>query len=83
MKRRREENLDSKMGGVLVGGLLVLIAIILGVMQHFGNYNMYGDQSNKWYFYGLLGVLALIGIILAAWGYMKKAPTPTSEKPAQ
>ena len=60
---------------MLYGGiLLVIIALILGVVQHFGGptYNMYGDESNKWYFYGLVGVIGVIGIVLAIWAYMKK-----------
>jgi Na+/melibiose symporter-like transporter len=60
---------------MLYGGiLLVIIALILGVVQHFGGptYNMYGDESNKWYFYGLVGVIGVLGIVLAIWTYMKK-----------
>jgi hypothetical protein len=30
----------------------------------------YGS-GNGWYFYGLAGVIGLIGIILAAWSLMK------------
>jgi hypothetical protein len=60
------------MMGELLGGVLVLIAIILVVVQHFGVYSFYGDASNKWYFYGLVGVVGLIGIIVAAWSYHKK-----------
>ena len=60
---------------MLYGGiLLVIIALILGVVQHFGGptYNMYGDESNKWYFYCLVGVIGVLGIVLAIWTYMKK-----------
>jgi predicted tellurium resistance membrane protein TerC len=59
------------------GVLLIIIALILGVVQHF-SFNIYGDASNKWYFYGAVGILGLIGIIVAAWGLMKKevAATP-------
>jgi len=60
------------MTGLLLGGLLVLIAIILGAVQHFEVYNFYGDASNKWYFYGLVGVIGVIGIVIAAWYYIKK-----------
>lgn len=67
--------------GLLFGGLLVLIAIILFLVQHFGVYNIYGDPSNKWYFYGLVGVIGLLGVIIAAWFYMKKPPAQTA--PAQ
>jgi Na+/melibiose symporter-like transporter len=63
--------LNSKMMWMVIGALLIIIAIILGVVQHFQVYNIYGDDSNKWYFYGLVGVIGLIGIILAAWSFMK------------
>lgn len=74
---RREKTLDGKMAGKALGILLVIIAIILALVQHFGGYNLYGDISNKWYFYGLLMVIGIIGIILAAWGYMKPSPKAT------
>ena len=54
-----------------LGAVLIIIAIILAVVQHFGP-NLYGSQDNKWYFWGLVGIIGLIGIILAAWSYMKK-----------
>jgi len=59
--------------GQLLGGVLILIAIILVVLQHFEIYNFYGDPSNKWYFYGLAGVIGLIGIVVAAWYYGKSS----------
>jgi hypothetical protein len=67
----------SKMTYLMLGGLLILIALILLVVQHFGMYNFYGDPSNKWYFYGLDGLIGLIGIILAALPYIRKQPAPT------
>jgi hypothetical protein len=67
---------------VAVGIVLIIIALIVGAMQHFGAYNFYGSDSNKWYFYALVGIIGLVGIILAAWGAMKKeTPTPTTSKP--
>jgi surface polysaccharide O-acyltransferase-like enzyme len=59
------------MAGKALGILLIIIAIVLGAVQHFGVANIYGDASNKWYFYGLVIIIAIIGIILVAWGFMK------------
>ena len=65
----------------ILGIVLIITALILGVMQHFGMYNFYGTEGYKWYFYGALGIIGLIGIILAAWSAMKKeTPTPTDAK---
>mgnify|MGYP001600229153 CR=1 FL=1 len=65
--------------GILAAGIiLITIAIILGAVQHFGVVNIYGSgDTYKWLFYGLIAVIALIGIILAAWSYMRK-PAPTT-----
>jgi len=60
------------MVGQLLGGLLIIIAIILAVVQHFNLYNLYGDASNKWYFWGLTIIIGIIGIVLIAYYYMKK-----------
>jgi hypothetical protein len=60
------------------GILLIVIAIMLFVVQHFyfgpNNQSLYGDDENKWYFYGLIGIIGLIGLTLAAWSYMRKMP---------
>lgn len=61
------------------GVIFILIAIILGVTQHY-IYNIYGSSDNKWYFYALVAIIGVIGIILAAWAYMKNEVKP--EKPA-
>ena len=57
-----------------LGIVLVIIALVLGAVQHFNalGYSIYGGDENKWYFYGLVAVIGLIGIILAAWSYMRK-----------
>jgi hypothetical protein len=76
-------DLNSKI--VLYGGiLLILIAIILGGLQHFGSYSFYGSNSDyKWPFYGMVACIGLIGIILAALPLMKKpAETKKSTEPA-
>jgi phosphatidylserine synthase len=62
-----------------LGILLIIIAIILAAVQHLGGYNFYGADRNKWYFYGLVIVIGIIGIILIAWGYMKSS---SPKKPA-
>ncbi len=75
------------MAGKALGILLIIIAIILAVVQHFVT-NLYGDASNKWYFYGALVIIGIIGIILVGWGFMKpgakvaKAPKETTAAPA-
>jgi len=56
---------------LFLGVVLVIIAIILGAVQHFGT-NLYGSADNKWYFWGMVGIVGLIGIVLAAWSFMKK-----------
>jgi hypothetical protein len=59
---------------MILGIILIIIAIILGAIQHFNvlGYSIYGDVANKWYFYGLIGIIGIIGIILVAWSYLKK-----------
>jgi hypothetical protein len=71
------------MGITATGIVLIIIALILGAVQHFGMYNIYGDESNKWYFYGIIAVIGVIGILLAAWGAMKKEKLPMVTSPKQ
>jgi Kef-type K+ transport system membrane component KefB len=76
---RRVERLKKAIAAL--GGVFIIIALIMGIMQHFGVYSFYGDESNKWYFYGGIGVIGLIGIILAVWATMKqetKKETPAT-----
>jgi amino acid transporter len=70
MKRRRKNTLNKTI--MTLGIALIIIALILGAIQHFNMYNFYGDAANKWYFYGIVGVIGIIGIIAAIWAYMKK-----------
>ncbi len=78
----------SKSAGEGLGGLLIIIAIILGAIRYSGSYDFglsYGGGYG-WYFYGLVGLLGLIGIIVAVWAYMKKEIMKKEiapEKPAQ
>jgi len=67
---------------MLYGGiLLIIIALILGVVQHFNVYNIYGASDNKWYFYGVVAIIGIIGIIMAAMSVLKKeTPPPTQSK---
>jgi hypothetical protein len=61
-------------GILALGIVLIIIAIILGAVRYSQAYDFgiaYGS-GNGWYFYGLAGIIGLIGIILAAWSYMKK-----------
>jgi hypothetical protein len=58
------------------GAVLIIIALILGAVRYSGAYDFgvsYGSGSG-WYFYGMAGIIGLIGIILAAWSYTKKKP---------
>ncbi len=64
--------MNNKMLGQLFGGILVLIAILLAVVQHFNVYNLYGDVGYKWSFYGLVGVIGIVGVVIASWSYIKK-----------
>jgi len=59
---------------MIVGAILIIVALILGAIQHFmiGGINFYGDPANKWYFYSIVALIGIIGIIAAAWSYIKK-----------
>jgi hypothetical protein len=77
--------LNSKTIGLGLGALLIIIALILGAVRYSGAYDFgvaYGSGMG-WYFYGLAGVIGLVGIIIAAWALMKKEKpkTTTQETP--
>jgi hypothetical protein len=63
---------------MVLGVVLIIIALVAGGVQIlriyniYGNGNLYGDASNRWYFYGGVGLIGLIGIILVAWTLLKK-----------
>lgn len=66
--------MNSKTIGLGLGALLIIIALILGAVRYSG-YSDFGfayGSGNGWYFYGLAGVIGLVGIIIAAWALMKK-----------
>jgi hypothetical protein len=60
------------MTGLILGAVLIIIAIILAITQHYNIYNFYGDVANKWYFWGGIIIIGIIGLIIAAWSYIKK-----------
>lgn len=72
--------MNTKMTVSVLGAMLIVIALILSGVQDLHIYNIYGASSNKWYFYGAVGIILLLGIILAAWGLLKKE-TPKQTKP--
>ncbi len=57
---------------VAFGVLLIAVSLIVASVQDLHIYNIYGDVSNKWYFYSVVGAILIIGIMLAAWALMKK-----------
>jgi hypothetical protein len=67
---------------LILGVVLIVVALILGGVQIFYvyNINIYGASANKWYFYGAVAIIGIIGIILAVLGVMKKG-TPKQTTP--
>jgi bacteriorhodopsin len=64
-----------------LGAIIFIIAVILFGVQYGAHvFNIYDSDTTKWGYYGGVGVLGLIGLIIAAWAYMKKPAT--AEKPA-
>jgi hypothetical protein len=83
-EKRKVRNLKKKMTLMVVGVILILIALILGALQHFyygpKNENIYGSGANKWYFYVLVGIIGLIGVVLVAWSLIIiEAPAKTTQ----
>ena len=56
-------------GILYVGLVLIIIAIILGAVRLSGASDF---GMRQLYLYGIAGIIGLIGIILAAWSYMRK-----------
>ena len=83
-EKRRLTNLKKKITLMVIGVILILIALILGALQHFyygpNSQSIYGSDANKWYFYILVGIIGLIGIILVAWSLIiVEAPAKTTQ----
>ena len=73
--------MNTKTIGLGIGALLIIIALILGGLQILHIYDVVSHPTPT-YYYVLVGIIGLIGIIIAAWGLMKKetpkaATTPT------
>jgi hypothetical protein len=64
-----------KMTALVLGVVLIVIALIFGGVQLLHIYNIYGSGSNKWYYYGSVSAIGLIGIILVVWSLLKKQTT--------
>jgi len=67
---------------LIVGVVLIVIAVILGGIQVSHAYNIYGAAAHKWYFYGAVAVIGIVGIILAVWGLVKKETTKQTKPTA-
>jgi len=56
-----------------LGIVLIIIALILGAVQLTAHvFSIYGSTTTKYGYYAVVGVIGLIGIIIAAWSYMNK-----------
>lgn len=64
--------LKTKVVALVLGAILIVIVVILGLVQIFRVYNIYGVAQNRLYFYGALAISGITGLILAAWGLLKK-----------
>ena len=62
----------TRVTALAIGAALIIIALILGGLQDLHVANIYGSVENKWYFYGAIGAALIVGIILVAWGLLKK-----------
>lgn len=57
-----------------LGIVLIIIALILGAVQLTTHvFSIYGSTTTKYAYYGVVSIIGLMGIIIAAWSYMKKS----------
>jgi uncharacterized membrane protein YecN with MAPEG domain len=69
----------ARVTALAIGVALIFIALILGGLQDMRVANIYGGVENKWYFYGVVGAVLLVGVVFVAWGLFKKeAPKQSS-----
>ncbi len=63
-----------------LGIVLIVIALIFGSIQLTNHvFDIYGSATTKYSYYAVVGIMGLIGIIVAIWGYIRKqASTSTS-----
>lgn len=60
-----------------LGIVLIIIALIIGAVQLTSHvFNIYGSTTTKYGYYTVIAAIGLIGIIVAAWSFMRK-PTAT------
>ena len=64
--------MKTRMTALAIGAALIIIALILGGLQDLHVSSIYGGVENKWLFYGAIGAALIVGIILVAWGLLKK-----------
>jgi len=63
-----------------LGIVLIIIALILGAVQLTAHaFSIYGSRTTKYGYYAVVLVIGLIGIMIAAYSYVKK-PTVAQTK---
>jgi membrane protein DedA with SNARE-associated domain len=57
---------------LILGAVLIVIALIVGGAELFGAYPIPKSDANRWYLYGAVAIIGLVGIILSVWSILKK-----------